>query len=601
METVPPQPFNPPARSREVVRPRRRTAILKRGLSLVALAGLVAWSIYLASQTPTKEELSLAELRPGQFKTLDHIRLEGVRVARAALHIAIAFAPLGLLLAFAFGGWLQTNRRRRTLALGIGIAALALCLTRYRPFVLPLGLWPNYAPAAASALLSLWIGAHLARGRRGVFALAGKTILLALALVGTTVALAWFTFAAGPPTLQATKLNSAEKRRLFEFFKERTPSKIPPGETRSLVLDERDLDLLFAWWLSIDESVHVARFSLEEGLAAIEVELAATGPDGGTWHMPISAAGSLTVRDGRMELNVQSARVGRIELPASVVDRLADRALQLLQSHEKVRPVIECMHSLEIHADGVRVVYGYADLDLAELASTGVDELSTELQAAIDAQVRRLLDVAQTTSPRQPDAASRAMIQAAFALAAERSKTGDAVVQNRAALVAVGAVLGYPGFSPPESIAPGGLTPRQRKVLEAASLRGRVDWRRHFTISAALAAAGGRKLSDAIGLFKEELDAGNGGSGFSFGDLLADRAGARFGAAAVSSEGAARSIQTRLGEGAAIEDFFPAASDLPEGIPDAQLSAEYGGVGGERYRAIVDDIDRRIKAAPGYR
>ena len=64
-----------------------------------------------------------------------------------------------------------------------------------------------------------------------------------------------------------------------------------------------------------------------------------------------------------------------------------------------------------------------------------------------------------------------------------------------------------------------------------------------------------------------------GGSGFSFADLLADRAGTDFALAATRDE--------------------PTA-DLPEGVPDAQLQSDYGGVGGRRYKQVVDEIERRL-------
>ena len=51
------------------------------------------------------------------------------------------------------------------------------------------------------------------------------------------------------------------------------------------------------------------------------------------------------------------------------------------------------------------------------------------------------------------------------------------------------------------------------------------------------------RLSDVIGLYKEIEDS-RGGSGFSFNDIAADRAGTRFGEKAVASEDSARGIAT---------------------------------------------------------
>ena len=108
-------------------------------------------------------------------------------------------------------------------------------------------------------------------------------------------------------------------------------------------------------------------------------------------------------------------------------------------------------------------------------------------------------------------------------------------------------------------------------------------------------------MSDAAGLLKEELDASRGGSGFSFADLLADRAGTTFALRATSDKVSARAMQDRLARGFLIEEFFPPAADLPEGIPDAELQSRYGGVGGQAYNRLIEEIEQRIATCAAYR
>jgi hypothetical protein len=117
---------------------------------------------------------------------------------------------------------------------------------------------------------------------------------------------------------------------------------------------------------------------------------------------------------------------------------------------------------------------------------------------------------------------------------------------------------------------------------------------------AALTVLSSQAPSDAAGLLKEELDA-DGGSGFSFGDLTADRAGTSFALAATRDDGAARALQERIAAGFRVDDFFPDASDLPEGIPDAELQSRYGGVGGPLYRDFAAEIERRLMRCAAYR
>jgi hypothetical protein len=61
------------------------------------------------------------------------------------------------------------------------------------------------------------------------------------------------------------------------------------------------------------------------------------------------------------------------------------------------------------------------------------------------------------------------------------------------------------------------------------------------------------------------VDAG-GGSGFSFGDLLADWIGTTFAIPATRDAATARTFQERLAAGFRVDDFFSEAADLPENI-----------------------------------
>jgi hypothetical protein len=189
------------------------------------------------------------------------------------------------------------------------------------------------------------------------------------------------------------------------------------------------------------------------------------------------------------------------------------------------------------------------------------------------------------------DARFGAMLQTAFA---PQSRT-DAVQQNRAAILALGIALGherlalFAGLHPDDELVQAASLLRQ-----GATLRGREDWPRHYAVSAALAALEIPLLSDTAGLLKEELDALTLGSGFSFGDLAADRAGTRFANAAIHSAAAATAMQLRLQRGFAPDDFFPPAADLPENLTVGQFRDLYGSVGSQHYRQKVREIEARL-------
>lgn len=198
------------------------------------------------------------------------------------------------------------------------------------------------------------------------------------------------------------------------------------------------------------------------------------------------------------------------------------------------------------------------------------------------------------------DARFGVLVQAAFARAASKPSGHSALRENRAAVIAMGIALGHDRLATLAGLDPQSEPVRAAVAVRAGtSLRGREDWVRHFSLSAALAVLESPLVSDAGGLIKEELDAVGRGSGFSFGDLAADRAGVRFAEAATGSESSALAMQQRLSQGFAVDDFFPPAADLPENLTVEQFRGRYGRVGSAQYRDEVDRIDARLDRCAG--
>lgn len=182
-----------------------------------------------------------------------------------------------------------------------------------------------------------------------------------------------------------------------------------------------------------------------------------------------------------------------------------------------------------------------------------------------------------------------------------RSQDGDPVAENRAAILALAAyVNGHQlpraagGAEPPSSGSTG--PPPPRRVL----LAGRRDLAQHFMTSAAIAARGGAALSDLSGLLKEAADA-RGGSGLSFADLAANRAGTRLALLAVGDSEGAAAIQTLARRGLSEADFMPPIDGLPEGLDQAQLVAGLSDPANPGYRRLSSQIERRIDALPLHR
>jgi hypothetical protein len=183
-----------------------------------------------------------------------------------------------------------------------------------------------------------------------------------------------------------------------------------------------------------------------------------------------------------------------------------------------------------------------------------------------------------------------------FALARERSRNRDPVLENRALLALLGAWASGRGMDrllPP--------TEQQGRLRSfGLQLQRRTDFAQHFLISAGLAANSDSLLSDAVGLYKEVRDSQQ-GSGFSFTDIAADRAGTRFGELASAGSAQAQRLQRLMAEGASEHALMPAANDLPEHMTAAEFARRFEGIGSPAYRRVMADIEERINQLPLHR
>ncbi len=72
-----------------------------------------------------------------------------------------------------------------------------------------------------------------------------------------------------------------------------------------------------------------------------------------------------------------------------------------------------------------------------------------------------------------------------------------------------------------------------------------------------------------------------------------------FAEAATRNTESARAMQLRISDGVEIGDYCPSVLDLPEGLTLEEFQSDYGGLGGEGTRAVVEEIRRRLATCEG--
>ncbi|XQW86407.1 hypothetical protein ACOYR1_06710 [Thalassotalea piscium] len=172
----------------------------------------------------------------------------------------------------------------------------------------------------------------------------------------------------------------------------------------------------------------------------------------------------------------------------------------------------------------------------------------------------------------------------------------ETVSENQAALLALALYFGTDKFE----LLVGEISQLDNKKREIRTilqrqtlLQGRSDLQKHFIYSVALQIFSSLHASDAIGEFKEFLDSNKGGSGFSFADLMADRAGTRLAKLATSSQDNAIKVQNLL---ATITDdtLLPSIKGLPEGLSSKRFEAKYKAIHTKEYQVLLSQIDQKL-------
>lgn len=194
------------------------------------------------------------------------------------------------------------------------------------------------------------------------------------------------------------------------------------------------------------------------------------------------------------------------------------------------------------------------------------------------------------------------VVSTTFRTVVQRSEKGDPAAETRAALLAISLLtLGEDGRTLASMTLPydAPCIPQSSLLI----LAGRPDLPKHLIMSSALAIVFADRFSKAAGEWKELHDSvAEGGTGFSFVDLMADRAGLRLGMAANGDLQLLREMQYGLAY-AGDERLLPvwALQKYQEGLRKGAFEKDYAGLEDERYRQIVADIDAELDKIPLYK
>ncbi|HEX7234514.1 MAG TPA: hypothetical protein VF243_04520, partial [Nitrosospira sp.] len=213
----------------------------------------------------------------------------------------------------------------------------------------------------------------------------------------------------------------------------------------------------------------------------------------------------------------RSVLIGKLPLPDALSELLASRLMQWIQHSSEYRAALDSIRLIKMSPKQLSLLYRWEGGSGGFAREFGTSVMDREERERLLRYQTLLAENSRQFSGQTP---LSQVLPSLASQAIRQSKAGDAAAENRALiLVLTFYVLGMSLEQLlPEAVA------WPRPVPHVITIDGRDDFAKHFMVSAAIAAYADTALADAIGLYKEIEDSRS-GSGFSFNDLAADRAG----------------------------------------------------------------------------
>ena len=304
---------------------------------------------------------------------------------------------------------------------------------------------------------------------------------------------------------------------------------------------------------------------------------------------------SVQIAEGK-GMDVRKVTIGKLVLPGAFALSIAESLANSYTSSEVASIAIATVQSINIEPTQLEIAISPMDALLREFKNieTGGSTTDTRILKIKVAHYLRLLD-SLYVPPSPKDASGPSLAYYLHALMKEAkilSTDSSATLENEAAIIALTIYAGSPRFA----TLVGDLSFAIESIPSAKPkpvLVKRGDLSLHFIFSAAIKLMSEKGVSIAVGEFKELMDRGKGGSGYSFVDLAADMSGAHFAALAVDPK-TAQGLQTAMAQGPDESLFMVDINGLEEGMSKAEFSQKYTTVDSKAYKKVVNLLEHRL-------
>lgn len=372
------------------------------------------------------------------------------------------------------------------------------------------------------------------------------------------------------------------KKILYEGFKTK------PDEIGIIELTQADLNLAGNYLLN-----RYSKSAVNVDLKNDELRFVVT------MTLPANSLGqylNISFRLGNVKGNdlpvITKFKAGKLLLPAKLAAFIIDTIIQYSSLNDYFILATRPLKTVTIDAEKLSIIY-YPNKNTLIQARNFLTHTSDN--STLNIYQQKLADIVAKHDPEWRLSLAE-LLQPLFELAYQRSTMETAIDENR---FVISTINDYVNKQEAKKL----LSSIEAKPVTGkqytAFLYKRIDLAQHFIGSAALTALVNKQAAKIAGEEKELSDARS-GSGFSFIDLAADKAGIRFGEMATSSPENARKMQKAMSEITGYSDFMPDPRDLPEHMNEVEFKQRFESVNSPVYRELSKQIDDRISAMPIY-
>lgn len=394
------------------------------------------------------------------------------------------------------------------------------------------------------------------------------------------------------------KLSFDNVKKVEKLIKAGKPERMRKRQIKEFSITQNDLNILLSYGVSQGLKFENVFLKIELSDNLIKIFFTILLPPN---PMEKYANLSVSIKNKGSSFYVDDFQAGKLTLPGFLINpviRIMDDYVLKFDIYHQLKENARSIKYISITNSRLSIIYDWDPNTLNKLHESGKSFLLSK-----DHQKRLVLyynELAEILHPYKNTKISLVgIIRPMFEFAAVQSKLSHLPVLENTALLQVLSL-----YLTQNDLKNFINADNQKQIRFPArttiTLHGRNDLPKHLLVSAGLTVSAGSSLAGFIGLAKE-VDDSAGGSGFSFADLAADKAGVKMGEASIASESQAILFQDRMRSVETEIEFMPEIDHLPEGIMELEFRKKYTDLDSESYAMVTDEINKRIKNCSVYR